>query len=138
MIGETKKTETFVAALPFGHCAYSEAVSSQCKEDLIKGCKNTIQYFEGVPGSIIPEIIRKQMSYKATVTSLSLMMILSPLLKIAAVRSILPVYVPNKALVENTVKPLYRSVYFNMRMVFFSLDEFNIAIIFPCLISMKG
>ncbi|EGC85050.1 conserved domain protein [Prevotella denticola CRIS 18C-A] len=49
MIGETKKTETFVAALPFSHYAYSEAVSSQCKEDLIKGCKNTIQYFEGVP-----------------------------------------------------------------------------------------
>ena len=45
---------------------------------------------------------------------------------------------PHKALVENAVKPLYRSVYFNMRMVFFSLDEFNIAIIFPCLISMKG
>lgn len=94
MIGETKKTETFVAALPFSHYAYSEAVSSQCKEDLIKGCKNTIQYFEGVPGAIIPEIIRKQMSYEATVTSLSLMMILSPLPKIAAVRSILSVYVP--------------------------------------------
>ena len=138
MIGETKKTETFVAALPFSHYVYSKAVSSQCTEDLIKRCKNTIQYFEGVPGAIIPEIIRKQMSYEAIVTSLSLMMILSPLLKIAAVRSILPVYVPNKALVENAVKPLYRSVYFNMRMVFFSLDEFNIAIIFPCLISMKG
>ena len=78
------------------------------------------------------------MSYEAIVTSLSLMMILSPLPKIAAVRSILPVYVPNKALVENAEKPLYRSVYFNMRMVFFSLDEFNITIIFPCLISMKG
>lgn len=98
MIGETKKTETFVATLPFSHYIYGKAVSSQCKEDLIKGCKNTIQYFEGVPGAIIPEIIPKQMSYKSTVTSLSLMMIFSSLPKIAAVRSVLPVYAPQQGL----------------------------------------
>ena len=38
MTGETKKAEVFVAILPFSHYTYCEAVWSQRKEDLIKGC----------------------------------------------------------------------------------------------------
>ncbi|EGQ17283.1 IS21 family transposase [Prevotella dentalis DSM 3688] len=51
MTGETKKAEVFVAILPFSHYTYCEAVWSQRKEDLIKGCENAMLYFEGGPGS---------------------------------------------------------------------------------------
>ena len=51
MTGETKKAEVFVAILPFSHYTYCEAVWSQRKEDLIKGCENAMLYFKGGPGS---------------------------------------------------------------------------------------
>lgn len=38
MTSETKKAEVFVAVLPFSHYTYCEAVWSQRKEDLIRGC----------------------------------------------------------------------------------------------------
>lgn len=50
MTGETKKAEIFVAILPFSHYTYCEAVWSQRKEDLIKGCENGMKYFEGDSG----------------------------------------------------------------------------------------
>lgn len=43
MTGETKKAEFFVALLPFSHYTYCEAVWSQRKEDLIKGCENAMK-----------------------------------------------------------------------------------------------
>ena len=58
MTDETKKTEVFVAILPFSHYTYCEAVWSQRKEDLIKACENAIQYFEGVPAAIVPDNLK--------------------------------------------------------------------------------
>lgn len=58
MTGETKKAEVFVAILPFSHYTYCEAVWSQHKEDLIKGCENAMHYFEGVPAAIVPDNLK--------------------------------------------------------------------------------
>ena len=58
MTGETKKAEIFVAILPFSHYTYCEAVWSQRKEDLIRGCENAMCYFEGVPAAIVPDNLR--------------------------------------------------------------------------------
>ena len=58
MTSETKKTEVFVASLPFSHYTYCEAVWSQRKKDLIKGCENVMYYFERVPAAIVPDNLK--------------------------------------------------------------------------------
>ncbi|WP_373843860.1 IS21 family transposase [Bacteroides heparinolyticus] len=130
MTGETKKSEVFVAILPFSHYTYCEAVWSQCKEDLIRGCENAMYYFEGVPAAIVPD------NLKAAVTRSDRN---EPVINedFAAFAehygcAVYPARVrhpKDKALVENAVKLLYRSVYFDIEgMTFTSLDELNAAI----------
>lgn len=130
MTGETKKAEVFVAILPFSHYTYCEAVWSQRKEDLIKGCENAMHYFEGVPAAIVPD------NLKAAVTRSDRN---EPVINddFAAFAehygcAVYPARVrhpKDKALVENAVKLLYRSVYLDIEgMTFASLDELNAAI----------
>lgn len=130
MTGETKKAEVFVAVLPFSHYTYCEAVWSQRKEDLIRGCENAMQYFEGVPAAIVPD------NLKAAVTRSDRN---EPVINddFAAFAehygcAVYPARVrhpKDKALVENTVKLLYRSVYLDIEgMTFSSLDGLNTAI----------
>ena len=91
MTGETKKAEVFVAILPFSHYTYCEAVWSQRKEDLIKGCENAMLYFEGAPAAIVPDNLKAAVTRSDATSSSS--MTISPLLpSITAVRSIPPVY----------------------------------------------
>lgn len=130
MTDETKKTEVFVAILPFSHYTYCEAVWSQRKEDLIKACENAIQYFEGVPAAIVPD------NLKAAVTRSDRN---EPVINddFAAFAEyygcvVYPARVrhpKDKALVENAVKLLYRSIYLDIEgMTFSSLEELNTAI----------
>lgn len=130
MTGETKKAEVFVAVLPFSHYTYCEAVWSQRKEDLIRGCENAMQYFEGVPAAIVPD------NLKAAVTRSDRN---EPVINDdfpafaghygCAVYPARVRYPKDKALVENTVKLLYRSVYLDIEgMTFSSLDGLNTAI----------
>ena len=130
MTGETKKAEVFVAVLPFSHYTYCEAVWSQRKEDLIRGCENAMQYFEGVPAAIVPD------NLKAAVTRSDRN---EPVINddFAAFAehygcAVYPARVrhpKDKALVENTVKLLYRSVYLDIEgMTFSGLDGLNAAI----------
>ena len=62
MTGETKKAEVFVAILPFSHYTYCEAVWSQRKGDLIKGCEGAMQYFGSVPAAIVPDNLKAAVS----------------------------------------------------------------------------
>ena len=130
MTGETKKAEVFVAILPFSHYTYCEAVWSQRKEDLIKGCENAMLYFEGAPAAIVPD------NLKAAVTRSDRN---EPVINddFAAFAehygcAVYPARVrhpKDKALVENAVKLLYRSVYLDIEgMTFSSLDNLNAAI----------
>lgn len=130
MTGETKKAEIFVAILPFSHYTYCEAVWSQRKEDLIRGCENAMLYFEGAPAAIVPD------NLKAAVTRSDRN---EPVINedFAAFAehygcAVYPARVrhpKDKALVENAVKLLYRSVYRDIEgMTFPSLEELNTAI----------
>ncbi len=130
MTGETKKAEVFVAILPFSHYTYCEAVWSQRKEDLIKACENATQYFEGVPAAIVPD------NLKAAVTRSDRN---EPVINddFAAFAeyygcAVYPARVrhpKDKALVENAVKLLYRSIYLDMEgMTFSGLEELNAAV----------
>ena len=100
------------------------------KEDLIKACENAIQYFEGVPAAIVPD------NLKAAVTRSDRN---EPVINddFAAFAEyygcvVYPARVrhpKDKALVENAVKLLYRSIYLDIEgMTFSSLEELNTAI----------
>ncbi len=130
MTGETKKAEVFAAILPFSHYTYCEAVWSQRKEDLIKECENAMLYFEGAPAAIVPD------NLKAAVTRSDRN---EPVINddFAAFAehygcAVCPARVrhpKDKALVENAVKLLYRSVYPDMEgMTFSGPDGLNAAI----------
>ena len=130
MTGETKKAEVFVAILPFSHYTYCEAVWSQRKEDLIKACENAMRYFEGVPAAIVPD------NLKAAVTRSDRN---EPVINddFAAFAeyygcAVYPARVrhpKDKALVENAVKLLYRSIYLDIEgMTFSGLEELNTAV----------
>ena len=129
MTGEIKKAEVFVAILPFSHYTYCEAVWSQRKEDLIKACQNAFEYFEGVTAAIVPD------NLKAAVTTSDRN---EPVIneEFAAFAehygcAVYPARVrhpKDKALVENAVKLLYRSVYLDIEgMLFPTLDALNTA-----------
>jgi len=130
MTGQTKKAEVFVAILPFSRYTYCEAVWSQRKEDLIKGCEDAMLYFEGAPAAIVPY------NLKAAVTRSDRN---EPVINddFAAFAeyygcAVYPARVrhpKDKALVENAVKLLYRSVYLDIEgMTFSSLEDLNAAI----------
>lgn len=130
MTREVKKAEVFVAILPFSHYTYCGAVWSQRREDLIKGCQNAFRYFEGVTAAIVPDNLR------AAVTRSDRN---EPVIneQFAAFAehygcAVYPARVrhpKDKALVENAVKLLYRSVYLDIEgMTFPTLDKLNTAI----------
>ena len=130
MTGEVKKAEVFVAILPFSHYTYCEAVWSQRKEDLIKACQNAFHYFEGVVAAIVPDNLKA-----AVKTSDRNEPVINEEFAAFAEHYGCAVYPArvrhpkDKALVENAVKLLYRSVYLDIEgMVFTSLDELNTAI----------
>lgn len=130
MTGEVKKAEVFVAILPFSHYTYCEAVWSQRKEDLIKGCEGAMQYFGGAPAAIVPDNLKSAVSRSDRN---------EPVIneEFAAFAehygcAVYPARVrhpKDKALVENAVKLLYRTVYADIEgMTFGSIDELNTAI----------
>ena len=130
MTGETKKAEVFVAVLPFSHYTYCEAVWSQRKEDLIRGCENAMQYFEGVPAAIVPDNLKA-----AVIRSDRNEPVINDDFAAFAEHYGCAVYPArvrhpkDKALVENAVKLLYRSIYLDMEgMTFSSLEDLNTAI----------
>ena len=130
MTGETKKAEVFVAILPFSHYTYCEAVWSQRKEDLIKGCENAMYYFGGVPAAIVPDNLRAAV----TRSDRNEPVINEDFAAFAehygcAVYPARVRHPKDKALVENAVKLLYRSVYLDIEgMTFTSLEALNTAI----------
>lgn len=110
--GEVKEVEVFVAILGCSQLTYVEATSSQTKEDFIQCCRNTLEYFGGVPRAIVPD------NLKAAVTKSSKY---EPILNetfasfaehyntvILPARSYKP---KDKALVENAVKLVYQRIY---------------------------
>ena len=128
--GEVRSVEVFVAILPCSHYTYCEAVWSQRKEDLIAACENALHFFGGVPMAIVPD------NLKSAVTRSDRN---EPIIneEFAAFAefydmAVFPARVrrpKDKALVENAVKLMYRSVYVDIEgMVFHDLASLNAAI----------
>lgn len=130
LTAEVRKVEVFVAILPCSHYTYCEAVMSQKKEDFIKTCENALHFYGGAPLAIVPDNLR------AAVTRSDRN---DPVINadFAAFAehygcAVVPARVRrprDKALVENAVKLMYRSVYADLEgMVFHNLESLNSAI----------
>ena len=128
--GEVRGVEVFVAILPCSHYTYCEAVWSQKKEDLIAACENALRFFGGAPMAIVPD------NLKAAVTRSDRN---EPVINedFAGMAEFYDMAVfpararhpKDKALVENAVKLMYRSVYADIEgMVFHDLASLNEAV----------
>ena len=128
--GEVRCVEVFVAILPCSHYTYCEAVRSQKKEDLIAACENALHFFGGAPLAVVPDnlkaaVIRSDRNEPVINDDFAALaefydMAVYP----ARVR-----HPKDKALVENAVKLMCRSVYMDIEgMVFHDLDSLNAAI----------
>ena len=128
--GEVSGVEVFVAILPCSQYTYCEAVRSQKKEDLIAACENALHFFGGSPMAVVPD------NLKAAVTRSDRN---EPLIneEFASFAehydmAVFPARVrrpKDKALVENAVKLMYRSVYADIEgLVFHDLVSLNGAI----------
>lgn len=56
--GEIQQAEIFVAVLGASQYTYIEALRSQRKEDWIAANRNALEYFDGVPASIMPDCLK--------------------------------------------------------------------------------
>lgn len=127
---EVRKVEVFVAILPCSHYTYCEAVWSQKKEDLIRACENALHFYGGAPSAIVPDNLKS-----AVTRSDRNEPVINPEFADFAEHygcAVVPARVrhpKDKALVENAVKLMYRSVYVDLEgMVFHNLEDLNEAI----------
>lgn len=128
---EVRKVEVFVAILPCSHYTYCEAVWSQKKEDLIKACENAIRFYRGAPCAIVPDNLKSAVTRSDRNEA-----VINPDFEAFAEHygcAVVPARVRHprdKALVENAVKLMYRSVYVDLEgMVFHDLESLNDAIL---------
>lgn len=128
--GELTEVEVFVGILPASQYTYVEATRSQKKEDFIASMNHCLEYFGGVPKTIVTDnlksAVNKSSKYEA---------VLNKSLKSLAVHyktSINPTraYSPqDKALVEGAVKLVYQRIFYPLsKMTFFSIEALNEAI----------
>lgn len=129
--GETKEVEVFVAILPCSHYTYCEASWSQQKDDLIRSCENALHFFGGVPLAIVPDNLRSAV----TRSDKNEPIINEDFQSFAdhygsAVYPARVRHPKDKALVENAVKLMYRTVYVDIEgMIFNDIDSLNEAIL---------
>lgn len=128
--GEVRAVEVFVAILPCSHLTYCEAVWSQKKEDLISACENALHYYGGVPIAIVPDnlksaVVRSDRNEPIINEEFaSFAEFYGSVVYPARVR-----HPQDKALVENAVKLMYRSVYQDIEgLIFHNIESLNIAI----------
>ena len=128
--GEVIKVEVFVAILPCSQYTYCEAVWSQRKEDLIMACENALRFYGGAPMAIVPDNLKSAV----TLSDRNEPVINEEFAAFAefyncAVYPARARHPRDKALVENAVKLMYRTVYQDIEgMVFNDLASLNAAI----------
>ena len=124
---EVRKVEVFVAILPCSHYTYCEAVWSQKKEDLIKACENAFHFYGGAPCAIVPDNLKSAV----TRSDRNEPVINADFESFAEHYgcAVVPARVrhpKDKALVENAVKLMYRSVYVDLEgLMFHNLESLN-------------
>lgn len=129
--GEVRSVEVFVAILPCSQYTYCEAVWSQKKEDFILACENALHFYGGAPMAIVPDNLKS-----AVIKSDRNEPVINE--EFAAFAefyncAVYPARVrhpKDKALVENAVKLMYRSVYEDLKgKVFHDLASLNEAML---------
>lgn len=128
--GGVRPVEVFVAILPCSHYTYCEAVWSQKRGDLIAACENALHYFGGVPMAIVPDNLKSAVSRSSRNEP-----VINDEFSAFAEHygcAVFPARVrhpKDKALVENAVKLMYRSVYLDLEgLPFTDLQSLNGAI----------
>ena len=127
--GEVRSVEVFVAILPCSQYTYCEAVWSQRKEDLVTACENALRFFGGAPQAVVPDnlkaaVIRSDRNEPVINEDFAAMAEFYGMAVYPA-RARRP---RDKALVENAVKLMYRSVYMDIEgLVFHDLESLNAA-----------
>ncbi len=127
--GEAVRVEVFVAILPCSRYTYCEAVRSQKKEDLIRACENALWCYGGSPKAIVPDSLKSAVTHGDRNEPV----INSDFAAFAdhygcAVYPARVRHPKDKALVENAVKLMYRTVYVDIEgQVFHSLEELDSA-----------
>lgn len=128
--GDVRIVDVFVAILPCSHYTYCEASWSQRKEDLIKSCENALHFFGGMPMAIVPDNLKSAVTRGDRNEP-----VISEDFSAFAEHYGCAVYPArvrhpkDKALVENAVKLMYRSVYVDIEgLVFHDMDSLNAAI----------
>ena len=129
--GEVRSVEVFVVILPCSQYTYCEAVWSQKKEDLILACENALRFYGGAPMAIVPDNLKS-----AVVRSDRNEAVINEEFASFAEHYGCAVYPArvrhpkDKALVENAVKLMYRSIYADIEgQVFHNLESLNEAIL---------
>ena len=129
--GEARSVEVFVAILPCSQYTYCEAVWSQKKDDFILACENALRFYGGAPMAIVPDNLKS-----AVIKSDRNEPVINE--EFAAFAefyncAVYPARVrhpKDKALVENAVKLMYRSVYEDIKgQVFHDLASLNEAML---------
>ena len=125
--GEQIPVEVFVAILPFSQYTYVEACMSQKREDLLHCIANALNFFGGVPNTIVSDNLKSAVSrsskYEPQINKSLKDFALHYKCAINPTRAYSP---QDKALVENAVNLAYQRIYYPMRnIIFFSLSELN-------------
>ena len=125
--GEVREVELFAAILGCSQLTYAEAVYSQKKEDLIKGCENAIHYFGGVPAAIVPDNLRsavtKSSKYEPVINETFADFAEHYGTTVIPARTYRP---KDKSLVEGIIKIIYVRMYAVLKSrIYYSLEELN-------------
>ena len=128
--GREIPVEFFIAILGASQKTYAEATPSQKKSDWLISNRNALEYFNGVPASIMPDCLKSGVTngnkyepeinpeYEAFAEHYSTVIIPAR-----------PRHPRDKALVESAVNILYTRIYAQLRnRTFYSIDELNDAI----------
>lgn len=128
--GREIPVEFFIAILGASQYTYAEATPSQKKADWIISNRNAIEFFGGIPASIMPDCLKSGVTkgckyepeinpeYKAFADHYGTVIIPTR-----------PHQPRDKALVENMVSILYTRIHAKLRkLTFYSLEELNSAI----------
>ena len=130
--GEQVPVEVFVATLPFSQYTYVEACMSQKREDLICCITNALNFFGGVPKTIVSDNLKSAVSrsskYEPQINKSLKDFALHYKCAVNPTRAYSP---QDKALVENAVNLTYQRIYYPLRNItFFSLSELNKEILY--------
>lgn len=128
--GEQIAVEIFASILGCSQLVYVEALASQKKEDLVRGCENAIHYYGGVPAAIVPDNLKsavtKSSKYEPTLNETFEDFASHYNTTVLPARSYRP---RDKALVEGIVKIIYTNIYTTIdKHDFYSIEELNAAI----------